>query len=108
MKTNSLKVAVVTLAIAIPMTASAQPPARTPQKYCTALDKSVDRYITSDHGANHLVVPAYGKAACKEHDPADAIPVLERTLEASRLPLPPHPASVALHRPTSAPRWGSS
>ena len=97
MKTKQTIRLIAVLLWALPVVAQAQSPSMTPQKYCIALGKSVDRYISSDHGANHLGVQGYGKAACKQHDVDDAIPVLEQRLEASKLPLPPHPASVADH-----------
>ena len=77
--------------------AHAQSPRMTPKKYCVALGKEVDRYIASSHGTNHIVEQGYAKAACKGNDPGDGIPILERKLEESKLPLPPHPASIAEH-----------
>jgi hypothetical protein len=105
-RTQSIRVVAIVLC-AVPAAALASPPATTPQTYCTALGKAVDRYIASDHGANHLAVQAYGKEACKEHDAGDAVPVLEQRLGASKLPLPSHPASVALSPPDRS-RSGSS
>jgi hypothetical protein len=93
MKTSPLKIATIMLALAIPGAASAQPPVPQ-QKYCTALSKEYDRYIASDHGANHLVGPGFGEAACKEHHAYVSIPVLERTLEAAKL-RPPTVAQAA-------------
>ncbi|MBS0522423.1 MAG: hypothetical protein JSS04_02215 [Proteobacteria bacterium] len=95
MKNGRLMIAIATLIVAIPAAASAQSPAPPQRKYCTALSKEYDRYIASDHGSNHLVGPGYGEAACKQHQAYKSIPVLERTLEASKLRPPAGPAAVA-------------
>jgi hypothetical protein len=60
-------------------------------KYCAALSEKYDTYIETqgDKGGNPTpadVVTAMGK--CKS-DPATAIPVLEKSLKAARLSLPP-------------------
>jgi hypothetical protein len=90
-------VAVAACALSIAAAAQAKPPAKTPQAYCTALDKAYDRYIGSSHGSERMGVPGYAEAACKEHHPAAAIPVMEQVLEESKLPLPPHrPQAMAL------------
>jgi hypothetical protein len=94
-KNNRLKLAITAVVFAIPAAASARSPVPPQRKYCTALSKEYDRYIASDHGANHLVGPGYGEAACKQHHAYDSIPVLERTLEASKLQPTAGPAAVA-------------
>jgi hypothetical protein len=84
---------------ALPAAAAAQAklPAKTPQAYCAALDKSYDRYVGGSHGAERLSVPGYAKAACNEHRPRAAIPVMEQALEGAEVPLPPHrPQAMAL------------
>jgi hypothetical protein len=98
---------VIILGCAVPAAARAQSAATAPQKYCAELSRTVDRYIASDHGENHLAVQGYGKAACRESEPGNAIPVLERRLEAAKLPLPPHTASVAEFSARSATSAGS-
>ena len=94
-KSKPLNIAITTLVLAIPLAASAQSPVPPQRKYCTALSKEYDRYVGDDHGATPLVVPDYGKEACKAHHAYQSIPVLERTLEDAKVCPPAGTAAVA-------------
>jgi hypothetical protein len=95
MKNTQLRIVVVSLVLALPAAASAQPPIKSAQRYCTVLSAEYERYVSGNNEYNYLAVPSYGEAACKAHKPYAAIPALERTLENAKLPLPSTPAAIA-------------
>jgi hypothetical protein len=75
------------MVLVFPLAASAQ---SADSKYCSALSASYEKYAQDNGGKTHNSPPAdVGDAMGKcNSDPSSAIPVLEKALNAAKIPLP--------------------
>lgn len=83
---NCLLLASIGLALAFPVTGSAQ--VKDDKAYCAELSSMYRRYVQNSPGRRSDVEAGFALENCQKGNTAAAIPVLEKKLEASGFSLP--------------------